>query len=418
MTPRPRLALFALLGANAISLLGNVLASVAIPWFVLATTGSAAKTGIAAFFVTAPLAVGAFFGGTVVDRVGPRRASIVSDVASSLPVAAIPLLHVTGLLAYWHLLALAFLGALFDSPGQAARQALLPELAERAGMPLERANSLYTSTEHAGYVLGAPLAGVLIAALGAANVLWLDAASFALSALAVAVAVPALRPAVKTGQRYVRDLVTGLRFIAGEPVLLMFLLVPAAGNFLISPLAPVILPVYATDVFGEATSLGLMIGAYGAGGLAGTALFGVVGPRVARRPIYVATWAGYAVCIPFLVALPPLAVVVPLLFLIGLTAGALGPLEHTVRQERTPPELRARVFATVMAAQLLVAPPAMLAAGLVIDSVGLRASLVVFAAGNTVLALVALASRPARHIDTKSLSGAQEPLGGGATLGS
>ena len=56
---RDRIALDMLVAANAVSLTGNVLAAVAVPWFVLETTGSAAKTGIAAFFTTLPLALGA-----------------------------------------------------------------------------------------------------------------------------------------------------------------------------------------------------------------------------------------------------------------------------------------------------------------------------------------------------------------------
>lgn len=200
---RGRGPLYALIGANAVSLLGNVVASIAIPWFALVTTGSPAKTGLAAFAAAAPLVAGALFGGPVADRMGARRASVLSDLASGFAIAGIPVLHAAGALEFWSLLALAFAGALFDAPGQASRQALVPELSEQAGMPLERANSLLRATEHVGYVLGAPLAGGLIAALGAPAALWVDAASFGLSAGAVAVAVPALRrppPARRTGR--------------------------------------------------------------------------------------------------------------------------------------------------------------------------------------------------------------------------
>jgi hypothetical protein len=75
-TIRPRRALLALVAANTVSLLGNVVAAVAIPWFVLVTTGSATRTGVAAFFTTLPLALGALFGGAVADRVGLRRTSV------------------------------------------------------------------------------------------------------------------------------------------------------------------------------------------------------------------------------------------------------------------------------------------------------------------------------------------------------
>lgn len=88
-----RYSLPALIAANAVSLVGNVLATVAVPWFVLETTGSAAKTGIAAFFTTLPLAFGALFGGTIADRVGHRVASVVTDLASAAAISAVPLLY-------------------------------------------------------------------------------------------------------------------------------------------------------------------------------------------------------------------------------------------------------------------------------------------------------------------------------------
>jgi predicted MFS family arabinose efflux permease len=94
---------------------------------------------------------------------------------------------------------------------------MLPDLAERARMPLERANSISTTSEHTGYVLGAPLAGILIAALGAPNALWVDAASFALSAGIVAGSVPGVWPAI--GRTRMLD---GLRFVLETPLLRTF----------------------------------------------------------------------------------------------------------------------------------------------------------------------------------------------------
>ena len=123
---RDRGPLFALFAANAVSMTGNVAALIAIPWFVLETTGSAAKTGVTAFAALLPVVLSGLFGGALVDRLGYRRASILSDLASSGAVAAIPLLHSTIGLEFWQLLVLVFLGGLLDAPGSSARTALLP----------------------------------------------------------------------------------------------------------------------------------------------------------------------------------------------------------------------------------------------------------------------------------------------------
>ena len=198
MQRSPILALFI---ANAISLVGNVLATIAIPWFVLQTTGSAAQTGITGFFTILPVVIAGFLGGTLIDRMGYRRTSIIADIASGVTVALIPLLHFTIGLQFWQLMVLVFFGSLLDAPGSTARDALLPELAEQAGMPLERATSLAHVVERGARLVGAPLAGLLIAFMGTANVLWLDAGSFAISAALVWAAVRVKTPAPRERRR-------------------------------------------------------------------------------------------------------------------------------------------------------------------------------------------------------------------------
>src|SRR6266511_4159534 len=101
-----RTPLVALLTANGISQIGNTLSFLAVPWFVLETTGSPSKTGITVAVRALPVLVAGIFGGAVVDRLGYKRMSVVSDLASGLGVAAIPLLYHTTGLSFWQLLLL------------------------------------------------------------------------------------------------------------------------------------------------------------------------------------------------------------------------------------------------------------------------------------------------------------------------
>jgi MFS family permease len=119
-----RLPLFSLFAANTISFVGNVLTALAIPWFVLQTTGSVAQTGLTAFFSTLPLVLSAFFSSALVDRLGYQRTSVLGDLASGLTVALVPFLTQTVGLAFWQLLVLVFLGGLLKAPGSTARSAL------------------------------------------------------------------------------------------------------------------------------------------------------------------------------------------------------------------------------------------------------------------------------------------------------
>src|SRR5574340_1479383 len=212
---RNRLPLIALFTANGISMVGNTFAALAIPWFVLQTTGSAAKTGITGFLTILPVVLAGFLGGALFDRLGYKRSSILADIASCVPVALIPLLHFTIGLQFWQLMVLVFLGGLLDAPGTTAREALIPDLAHLAGMPLERATSIGQMIGRGSMLLGAPLAGFLVASLGTANVLWLDAASFLVSATIVAAAISTQRrtEAPPRGQRYSDELREGFSFI-------------------------------------------------------------------------------------------------------------------------------------------------------------------------------------------------------------
>jgi len=108
--------------------------------------------------------------------------SIVADLASAAAVAAIPLLHSTVGLELWELMLLVFLGALLDAPGATARVSLLPDLVELAGVRMERANGIRGAIQQGSWLVGAPLGGILVAAFGATTALWLDAASFLVSA--------------------------------------------------------------------------------------------------------------------------------------------------------------------------------------------------------------------------------------------
>jgi len=82
-----------LLAANSISQIGNQFSLLAIPWFVLATTGSASQTGITVAVGVVPMILVGIFGGAIVDRLGYKTSSPVSDILSGLSVLLIPFLY-------------------------------------------------------------------------------------------------------------------------------------------------------------------------------------------------------------------------------------------------------------------------------------------------------------------------------------
>lgn len=389
-----RSPLYALVAADAVSMNGNAIAALAIPWFVLATTGSAARTGLAAAAGLLPLILAAFFGGALVDRLPHRRVSIVADIASMVAVALIPLLHALGLLTFGLLLILVFSGALLDTPGATARAALLPDLARQGGLPLERANALHEVVESGAQLSGPLLAGLLIAVTSAETALWLNAASFAVSAAVIGALVPASsRPAVQRQSRYVAELLEGLRFVFSDPPIRAIFGSATVLNFLIVPLLAVVLPYYVNTQIGNAAVLGLLIGGFGGGAVLGAILYGVVGQRLPRRGTFLLGVAAIGSAIATLALLPPTPVMVAAMFLSGLISGPNGPLISTVLQERTPAALRGRVFGASTALGYGAAPSGVLVWGLALEATSTQTSLAIMTA-IFLLATVLLALDP------------------------
>lgn len=402
--PARRAPFTALLGANTISLIGNQFTLVAIPWYVLQTSGSPARAGqVGALGALA--AVGAALGGGVlIDRLGARRASVATDLASALAVAAIPLLAATRGLAFWQLLLLASLRALLNTPGGAARQSLLPDLIARADLRLERGNAAYQAVQNTAQLVGPALAGLLIAALGTGNVLWLDAATFAASACLVAALVPppAPRPPVAADapQAPAQTLRDGFRFLGRDRLVLALTVTAMVGNGLGAALFAVILPVYARARFGSAVDLGLILAGWGGGALVGALAYGAVGLRLPRRPFFIVGSLLLGLPLWLFVALPALSLTgaIAALTVMGLSAGAINPLAFTLLQERIPADLRGRVFGIFFALGGVITPTALLGAGYLLERAGLVAALLAVALG--LLALVAwLLLNPAyRHL--------------------
>jgi MFS family permease len=365
-------SLYSLFAANAISLVGNVFSTIAIPWFVLQTTGSAARTGITGFFTILPVVLAGFFGGTLIDRLGYKRTSIISDLASGVTTAMIPVLHFTIGLEFWQLMVLVFLGALLDAPGNTAREALLPELAKQAGMPLERATSLIHVIERGSRLVGAPLAGFLIGIMGTENVLWLDAVSFFVSAGIIWAIIPG-KMSVEEGSKpggYFDELQEGLRFIRMDALILAIVVTVMLTNFLDAIFGGVVLPVYVKEVYGSALNLGLLIAANGGGAVIGGLIFAAIGHRLPRHATFVGAFMLTTVRFWVYLFQPPIAVLVASTLISSIGAGPLNPIIGTVEFERIPPDMRGRVFGAIQAGAWLAMPLGMLLGGILTEKLG------------------------------------------------
>ncbi|MGW5465851.1 MFS transporter [Streptomyces sp. NPDC003996] len=371
------------LAANLVSISGNCLTSMGVPWFVLQSTGSAARAGIVAFCTLLPVVLAALVGGPVIDRIGRRRVAVMSDLACGSAVAAIPLLQFAGALHFWMLCLLMAVTGLFRAPGETARGVLLPTLAERAGMPLTRAAGLYDGASRCAALTGSALGGVLIAVLGAENVLLVDAATFAVSAPLFAFGVRGL-PEAQARRRteptslraYRREMGEGYRFVAATPLLMSLCLMTLMTRGLDQGWSAVLLPVHGREELGGSVDLGLLDATFGVCALIGALVYGAVGSRFRRWPVFTVAFLIVGlprfVVVAFTDTFAPLAV---MMAVEGLACGVLNPIMATVTYETVPEELRSRVLSATTASFQLVTPLGGLAAGFLVDAVGLPSAL-------------------------------------------
>lgn len=381
--------LVAVLAARAISETGTMLSGVALPLFVLALTGSTAQLALITAVQAVPLALAGLAGGPVVDSLGSKRVSVLADLLALLAFGCIPLLYMLGWLPFPVLTLLVLAGCSAEALGMTARASLTPELAQQAGWSLERTNAAISAIGRAAIVLGPLIAGVLVGLLTPATVLLIDALTFGVSALLIGIGVAGRRGQPQaTG--YWAELRQGLGFLRHQPQILGLMAVFSTFNMLINPVFLVVLPVYTSSVLQNPTALGLLIACFGAGTLGGALLYGWLGPRLPRRQLL--AWCFGAILVAFwpLVAAAPLWLMVPALVLMGAGVGPCGPLIMTTLAERTPPEMRGRVFGVYSAGATASIPLGVLLTGLVLDRFGIQPALLVLAVGFALLTFALL----------------------------
>jgi MFS family permease len=378
-------ALRALLVAEVISTTGSQMTWLALPWFVLITTGSPARMS---FVVSAEL--GGYIllgipGGSAITRFGARRTMLFCDAMRGPLMLAIPLLHNAGLLSFWLLLLIAATEGALGAPYGGAQRVLIPELLGESEASVGRANALFQGATRLPILAGPALAGVLISVIGATNVLVIDALTYAVAFGLVILFVPRTRASADGDDAadMAKGLWAGIHHIASDPILRIWAigLVFVDGCFQVVFLG---LPVLVVAHYGRDPRLaGFLFGSWGAGA--------VVGNLLSYR--YLSTRVRWSVIAPlvFIQALPlwvlALPVAAPVLIaamaLAGILNGLSNPTFHALLTLRPPPQVRAKVVTTMFTASGFGGPFALLIAGPAFDALGVRTVLAIAALGVT-----------------------------------
>lgn len=355
---------------QSVSLLGDGMVRVALPFAALEVSGSASSVGIVLAAFALALIAALLAGGVVADRTSRRGVMVAADLLRLASQGTMAVLLIGGVAELWMLALLAGVAGAASGFFQPAATGLLPAVV--APEWLQSANGLRATSMAAGEIAGPVIAGILVASAGAGWALAVDAVTFGVSAafllllrLAPRIPVPPMS--------FWHDLRDGWRAVRSRGWLWGLLLSAAAGNFTVAAFTA-LGPVVADRDLGGAAAWGAVLAAMGAGGLVGALLS--IGSRP-RRPLVVvgAAYAVLALPTAFLAAAAPVPLLAASAFLfgIGLTLG--NTVWESTLQHRIPGESLSRVSAYESFASFALRPLGLALWGPIAVAIGLSPAL-------------------------------------------
>jgi MFS family permease len=375
-------SLVGLLVAELVSLTGSAMTFVALPWFVLATTGSTARMGWVLAAEMLPVVLVGIPAGSLISRLGAKRMMLLADAVRGPLLLVIPILHESGHLSFAALLGVTFAIGAFSAPYFASMRTVVPEVAGEDERAVAQVSAVLSGATQITQILGPVLAGVIIAAASPSAALVADGCTYVFSFLVIGLFVRAGRRVAPTPQS--RGVFAGLRFLFHDSLLGPILVAACAINFVAQGLIVGLQGIAFFRYDADAHVLGYLFGAFGVGALLGA----IAAQRLAGSAdlLKLAAIAIVAMPLPlFLLSIPmpwPAAMVVLAAFAF-FTPLVNAPL-FGVLTVRTPPELRPKVMTAVMTVATMAGPLGFIAAGFALRYISLSALFIVLPALLTV----------------------------------
>jgi Transmembrane secretion effector len=372
-----------LVGCDVTSMVGSAMATVAVPFAVLASGGSVSDIGYVAGAGLVPTVVFLLFGGVLADRVPRQQVMVAANIGQGLAQAGFACLVLTGSAQLWEMMLLTAARGCAFGFYMPASQGLLPQTV--APDQLASANAVRRLGLNGAQIAGAALGGLVVAAVGAGWGLVADAASYGIAAvLRNGMRFGDLPPVVRSG--IMRELRDGWHAFTSRRWLWMIVIQFGLVNALFIGAFNVVGPALAKAKLGGAGSWGLILAAQSAGAVLGAALMLRYRPRHLLRA---ASLGVPLLALPLLALAAPLAVA--LIAAAALLAGAgveIFEVNWSIAlQEQIPPNLLSRVAAYDALGSSALTPLGTALAGPIALTIGTSATLA--GAGAAVIASAA-----------------------------
>ena len=370
--------------ASMIATTGGFMQQTAQGWLVLELTNSEALLGLAGAVAGLPTLFLAVFAGVLADRVDRRRLLVFTNTSSAVFAFALALLTTLGLVAYWHVLVLAFLAGLAITIQMPASQAVVSTVVDRTS--IGNAVALNSAQYNFTRIVAPAIAGVFIAAGSLALGFWVNAVALTIVAFIIAsLRIPSPRTADRVQAALWLDLQDGIRYVRSNRILATVVLLPAVpALFVLNYLT--FIPVYARDILETgATGLGLLAGSIGVGALVGALSVATFRPSGGSGRLMLGGLAivGFSLTTFALSKSLPLSMLA--LALQGAFQVAYYSTTNTLIQVLVPARLRGRVLSLYVLTSIGLIPIANLIGGAVAEVLGVE---VVLAAGGILTIVV------------------------------
>lgn len=401
--------------SSVITQCGDQIGWVALIWLVLHRTHSSSAIGWVTLAYQIPQVVTAPLAGVIQDKFQRAKVMALGNVLFVFLFTAIPLISMVDPMGNMWLIYLLITtsGVLLPLTGGASP--LIAQLIAKED--LSKANFFHQSAWQIAYLLGPALGGILIAWVGSAPVLFIDAASFLIcAALLNRIPVSAqgasregagssgLVGATRTLSSTRADFAEGIRYLMRQPALLALALLTLLFYFFYGPYE-VILPILAKTQFGGAEALGLLWSSFAVGTAAGSVVFSAkswpfrLAPSLATVIIL---WGVVTMGLAYASSLITAAIV---MFLGGLVFSPWGPLSATARQRLVPMSLQGRVFGATAPLTTVGMPLGAWLCGLFLGALSVQTVLLWSGAATIAVGVWGLCMKTFRDLDRVKVDG-------------
>jgi MFS family permease len=369
-----------LFGGRTISIFGDALYGVALPWLILTTGGSTQELGIVLAAYGIPLAASMLLGGWLSDHLRPRRVMLIADAARLLLMATLAALALEGHPTVFQFCAIAAPLGAFAGAFMPASMAILPDTL--SAEDLQAGNGLMMASMQGANLIGSSFAGVIVAAFTAGVALAIDATTFLVSALSLALmhTVPHATPSGKEAEETPDNPLVGtktqseqisFRHFLGtsrliQVTLLMFIVISLCSGGLIEVALPALVH---GPMHGSASGYGFILAGWGAGALVGSIFAGTLGKRKHKWLIIL---LGELIVAAVIALLPiggvPGAIICMLIG--GVANSGVTVLLFTAVQLNIPGHLMGRVMGLLMFSSFGMYPLSVALAGMLANQFG------------------------------------------------